>query len=225
MNRKIILCSVLVIVLLVAGFYLVRMKQTQDCQLLSTEIHSKILKANFCNLDEDCIVSVPGAYSCQCWELGNREANVEEIKNLNERYRESCGWTRERILCETCNVPPLKPELKCVKNKCESEMLSDREYVDYLKKLFNEASSCTKASECGISVTFTDETGKNKDCLQSGIELFILNKNFELVELGNAVHRSYLHTGCFGSLQGVVWNGGEENCENNKCVLEKKKDE
>ena len=89
------------------------------CNELLEENILIIDSANYCSNNNDCMISTDIVmHICGCYELINKNVNLEEIKNkgtkINAFYLEkNCSMP----LCEPCSVPS-KESIRCINNKC-----------------------------------------------------------------------------------------------------------
>ncbi len=85
-----------------------------QCNQLEHEINALVIQANYCEMDEDCVVSSQAAYIGGCFNLVNKEADVTFIQEKKLQWENlDCGKGR---LYETCDPPPQL--VKCQENRC-----------------------------------------------------------------------------------------------------------
>ena len=116
---------VLVAVLVVIGaiFFIIFNKSVginpvayAQCDQLEQEIDTLVKQANYCEVDEDCVVSSEAVYPlCSCWSLVNKEVDTANLKEKRSEWEEA-GCRRKDVVCEQCAQPP--QILKCEQSRC-----------------------------------------------------------------------------------------------------------
>lgn len=134
-NGILIIIALLVSIVIIGGasFYFIFISNRftiplvpvlHSCKVQEQRIKKLIEKANYCKVDEDCVVE---SFNCPfgCGSYINRNANIDSIKSEVNSYQERCG------ICMYMCVRPFNPV--CVNNKCvetQAFCQSDKVYTD-----------------------------------------------------------------------------------------------
>ena|SRR3989338_5127630 len=94
--KRIIIFTLLISIILISG-----------CSRSKSYIQQEIVKANYCETNEDC-VSAGGQCPFGCYIYVNKN-EVSRIKNLISSYKSNCIYD-----CMYC------PTVECKNNKCEA---------------------------------------------------------------------------------------------------------
>ena len=85
-----------------------------DCAALSVQIYDLLDEANYCQIDNDCLVHDDLICPFGCWRFINKNANLTAIKQSVEKYTKNCG---PGCLYD-CFKGDLN-EIKCIDNECQ----------------------------------------------------------------------------------------------------------
>lgn len=121
MTTKIkILIGILVVIIIVAGGWWVwNHYRPPICSALEQQMKEEIEKANYCNVDEDCIAMSTGGKTgllevFGCWVFINKNADLTKFNEAREDWvKNGCS-----SVIDACLPSPL---LTCISNKCTQQ--------------------------------------------------------------------------------------------------------
>lgn len=98
---------------------------SNDCNELIQQINNLVEKANYCNVDSDCLISTEVTKFCGCWGLINKNADLSKINVGQAKYGKlNCPI----LMCGECMLLPQQDDIKCVNNKCaDARLVSPKE--------------------------------------------------------------------------------------------------
>ena len=111
-SKKLYIFVFLIIVVLIV-ITISFISKNLKCDALPIEAQTLLEKANYCNVDADCVLG-PG-FNCPfgCGSLVNINADLSEVRAKVKLYEESCTFC-----LYDCGRAPYPEEIKCKENKC-----------------------------------------------------------------------------------------------------------
>lgn len=84
-----------------------------NCDRLERQTKELIEKANYCDIDSDCIISPISRCPFGCHLLFNKNADISKIEENLKLFNYNC------MECKyDCDIAPNQDEIKCINNKC-----------------------------------------------------------------------------------------------------------
>jgi len=150
-----ILVGILVVIVIVAGGWwvwnIITVISEEDCDALKQKIIKNINEANYCSIDEDCII-VDFGCPFGCGSYVNRNADVDGMKAEIDLYNSCVGG-----ICEYMCMSPREP--KCVNNKCISlpPQFSPGEEVTIQGTVLENNLGCRVDARCYLRVLSNEQ--------------------------------------------------------------------
>jgi hypothetical protein len=125
-HKKIIWVMLIIVIILAILVVILYIPQqlgfsNLSCDELNNESLLVIDSANYCSGNDDCMIATDVImHQCGCYELVNKNVDLEEIKNKRDEIDNLYNKKSCPVLLSDCIkcVIPEKNDIKCIDNKC-----------------------------------------------------------------------------------------------------------
>ena len=113
MNKKYLFTIIGLLIIGIAIIFFIFIPNNFSCDNLEEEVHQLLEDANYCNVDSDCEINTEFWCPFGCYNLVNKNADLNQIRNLVAEYGENCP-----VCLYDCDRAPKQEEVQCKNSKC-----------------------------------------------------------------------------------------------------------